>query len=52
MGLELFLKSARLSAPRRTAMPSIEALYDEAYDFLCDGETDQAIATYKAILED
>ena len=51
MGLELFLKSARLSAPRRTAMPSIEALYDEAYDFLCDGETDQAIATYKAILE-
>ena len=32
-------------------MPSIEALYDEAYDFLCDGETDQAIDAYKAILE-
>lgn len=32
-------------------MPSIDEMYDEAYDFLCDGETSQAIATYKAILE-
>lgn len=32
-------------------MPSIDEMYDEAYDFLCDGETDRAIAVYKAILD-
>ena len=33
------------------AMPSIEEMYDQAYDFLCDGETQQAIVTYQAILK-
>ena len=30
--------------------PSLEEMYDTAYDFLCDDETDKAIAAYKAIL--
>jgi tetratricopeptide (TPR) repeat protein len=32
-------------------MPSLEEMYDTAYDFLCDDETDKAIAAYKAILD-
>ena len=32
-------------------MPSIEELYDQAYDLLCDGETDGAITAYKAVLD-
>ncbi len=32
-------------------MATVQELYDRAYDLLCDGQTDEAIATYKAILD-
>jgi tetratricopeptide (TPR) repeat protein len=32
-------------------MPSIEELYDQAYDLLCDGEADEAITAYRALLD-
>lgn len=32
-------------------MADLQELYDRAYDLLCDGKTDEAIAAYKAILE-
>jgi len=32
-------------------MADLQAMYDQAYDLLCDGNTDAAIAAYKAILE-
>ncbi|MCE2487719.1 MAG: tetratricopeptide repeat protein [Desulfurellaceae bacterium] len=32
-------------------MPSIEELYDQAYDLLCDGEADGAIKAYQAVLD-
>ncbi len=32
-------------------MADVQELYDKAYDLLCDGNTDEAIAAYKAILE-
>jgi predicted Zn-dependent protease len=31
-------------------MADIQAMYDQAYDLLCDGNTEEAIAAYKAIL--
>ena len=31
-------------------MADIQAMYDKAYDSLCDGNTDEAIAAYQAIL--
>jgi predicted Zn-dependent protease len=32
-------------------MADVQELYDQAYDLLCDGNTDAAITAYKAILE-
>ena len=32
-------------------MADVQELYDQAYDLLCDGNTDEAIAAYKAILD-
>ncbi len=32
-------------------MADIQALYDQAYDLLCDGNTEEAITAYKAILD-
>ncbi len=32
-------------------MADVQELYDKAYDLLCDGNTDEAIAAYKVILE-
>lgn len=32
-------------------MASTQELYDQAYDLLCDGKIDEAIAAYKAILD-
>jgi predicted Zn-dependent protease len=32
-------------------MADIQAMYDQAYDLLCDGNTEEAIAAYKAILD-
>lgn len=32
-------------------MSSTQEQYDHAYDLLCDGNTDEAIAAYKAILD-
>ena len=31
-------------------MADIQAMYDQAYDLLCDGNAEEAIAAYKAIL--
>ncbi|MGE0827242.1 MAG: tetratricopeptide repeat protein [Candidatus Binatia bacterium] len=32
-------------------MADLQELYDKAYDLLCDGNADEAIAAYKAILD-
>jgi predicted Zn-dependent protease len=32
-------------------MADVQELYDEAYDLLCDGNAEEAIAAYKAVLE-
>lgn len=32
-------------------MADLQAMYDHAYDLLCDGNTDEAIAAYKAIID-
>jgi predicted Zn-dependent protease len=32
-------------------MADLQAMYDHAYDLLCDGNTEEAIAAYKAIID-
>ena len=32
-------------------MADLQAMYDHAYDLLCDGNTDEAIAAYQAIID-
>jgi len=46
-------KSSRGLATRRkwARLLSPMELYDQAYDLLCDGKTDEAIAAYQALLE-